>query len=459
MKQIRCALYPRVSTEEQFINGLSLSAQHKDLTDYANRMGYLIVGVYPDEGISARKPVSKRPALLKLLEDVKKDKIDIILVTKLDRWFRNIKEYQTTEEILQKHNCHWKTIYEDYDTSTANGQMVVNIMLAVAQNECDRTSERIKTVFRHKVMNGEHVTGAAPYGYISVNKKLQKDPETRHITEDIFAFYFSCFSKRKTVLYITNKYKEHPLCPTKYQVNRILSKDQYAGIYQGKRDYFPAYITEDQYKTICEHSDSRTYPNDPNPYIFSGLIMCPFCNLKLHGFKKKQKLKNGSYSQYRRYRCNKKFSGHSNIGVCITEHVVEEYMLEHLCPELNNRIYELKKTAAKGNSSSREQLTKIRAEIDRLNLLFQKGRISEEYYDTEYERLSKKEAMLADPVDIDDLIRKHEQIQLNFTGNWLELYNKLDIEHKNAFWKRIIKNIYIDKDTHKICGFSFIHEV
>lgn len=64
MKQLRCALYPRVSTEEQFVNGLSLDAQRKDLTDYANRMGYLIVGVYPDEGISARKPVSKRPAIL-----------------------------------------------------------------------------------------------------------------------------------------------------------------------------------------------------------------------------------------------------------------------------------------------------------------------------------------------------------------------------------------------------------
>ena len=74
MKQIRCALYPRVSTEEQFVHGLSMSAQTKDLTDYANRMGYKIVGVYADEGVSARKPVSKRPALLRLLEDVKLNK-------------------------------------------------------------------------------------------------------------------------------------------------------------------------------------------------------------------------------------------------------------------------------------------------------------------------------------------------------------------------------------------------
>ena len=94
---------------------------------------YTIVGYYADEGISARKPMKHRHGLLRLLEDVKRDKIDMILVTKLDRWFRNIKDYNITEEILQAHNCHWKTIFENYDSSTANGQMVINIMLSVNQ--------------------------------------------------------------------------------------------------------------------------------------------------------------------------------------------------------------------------------------------------------------------------------------------------------------------------------------
>ena len=75
---IRCALYPRVSTEEQHMNGLSLPAQRQALEEYAERMNYQIAGIYADEGISARKPVSKRPALLRLLQDVKKNKIDKI---------------------------------------------------------------------------------------------------------------------------------------------------------------------------------------------------------------------------------------------------------------------------------------------------------------------------------------------------------------------------------------------
>ena len=96
-KVLRCAIYIRVSTEEQHLNGLSLPAQKKALTEFANANNYNIVGYYADEGISARKPMKYRKGLLQLLEDVKKDKIDMILVTKLDRWFRNIKDYNITE--------------------------------------------------------------------------------------------------------------------------------------------------------------------------------------------------------------------------------------------------------------------------------------------------------------------------------------------------------------------------
>ncbi len=449
MKQLRCALYPRVSTEEQFIHGLSLPAQTKDLTDYANRMGYQIVDIYADEGVSARKPVSKRPALLRLLRDVQANKIDIILVTKLDRWFRNIKEYQATQEILEKHNCYWKTIFEDYDTSTANGQMVVNIMLAVAQNECDRTSERIKVVFEHKVRNREHVTGAAPYGYVTVNKKLVKDPETESIVDDIFHFYFSCFSKRKTIYYIDDKYENHPKRPSQHQTNRILSSDLYAGIYQGMENYYPAYITKEQLQMLQNISDTKSYPHTQEPYIFSGLISCPVCGATMTGFLKKQKLKDGSISFYKRYRCQRKLNQHSG-GACISETVVEAYMLDHICGNLSDVI-----CALQAASKRKSRTPAIKAEIERLNLMYQKGRITEEYYENQYETLS---AALREETEnnIHEKIEKYTTLKKNFSGNWLELYQMLDPAHKNTFWKRTVKRIYVDEKTHKINNFSFV---
>lgn len=449
MKQLRCALYPRVSTEEQFLHGLSLPAQVKDLTDYANRMGYKIVDIYADEGVSARKPVSKRPALLRLLRDVEQDKIDLILVTKLDRWFRNIKEYQVTQEILDRHHCYWKTIFEDYDTSTANGQMVVNIMLAVAQNECDRTSERIKVVFDHKIRNGEHVTGAAPYGYILVDKKLQKDPETQQIVEDAFQFYFSCFSKRKTVFYILDKYQDHPKKPTQYQVNRILSMDLYAGIYQDFDDYYPAYVTKEEMKMIQNMTDTKVYHNTTEPYIFSGLIICPGCHTKLTGYVKKHKCKDGSITKHKYYRCSKKFSRHS--APCISETRIEKYMMERLCQELGTVICRIESSASKKRTG---KAPSIRAEMDRLNTMYQKGRISDEYYEAQYTALETELASDQGPSDWDKL-EKYSALKKELSGNWIDLYNELDAAHKNAFWRRIVKEVYIDDTTHEISGFSF----
>lgn len=448
MKKIRCALYPRVSTEEQFLNGLSLDAQHKDLTDFANRMGYEIVGIYPDEGVSARKPVSKRPALLRLLEDVKQDKIDIILVTKLDRWFRNIKEYQTTEEILQAHNCYWKTIYEDYDTSTANGQMVVNIMLAVAQNECDRTSERIKAVFEHKKRKQEHLNGPVPFGYKNVNKHLQKDAETSEIVDEIFRYYFACFSKRATISYILSTYGDNS--PTSYQINNILSSEIYAGMRYGRTGYCEPYITVEQHTQILATCQAKTYAASKEPYLFSQLIVCPHCGRKLIAFTRRHKCKDGSVTTAKRYRCDQKQRSHT--APCLTEHIVESYMLEHLAPQLERDIFELKEME-KASKKPQDNTLKIKSEIERLNFLFQKGRISIEYYDKEYSNLEKRLSSAArkNLATLD----AYTSIQKELVGNWKKIYNELDYAHKKIFWKRIVKEIYVDPDTHKVCGFSF----
>ena len=187
---LRAALQPRVSTDEQVRKGDSLDAQEEALIKYANEHNMKIVGIYRDEGHSARKPVLKRPTMLHLLEDVKAGKIDVILFTKLDRWFRNVSEYHAIQKILEKHNVVWQAILEDYQTATADGRLKVNIMLSVAENESDRTSERIKFVFDAKLAKKE-VFFNLPYGYkaemIDGVRRAVKDSEVEHILPTRFS--------------------------------------------------------------------------------------------------------------------------------------------------------------------------------------------------------------------------------------------------------------------------------
>ena len=93
----RLACYPRVSTEEQKLRGLSIEAQREALDAWAEASGVQVAGHYIDAGISARKSAAKRPELQRLLSDVEAGLIDLVVFTKLDRWFRNIAEYYKCE--------------------------------------------------------------------------------------------------------------------------------------------------------------------------------------------------------------------------------------------------------------------------------------------------------------------------------------------------------------------------
>ena len=164
MKEIkRVALYIRVSTDRQAKEGDSLEAQENALLEYCNKHNYIIVDKYIDGGESGQK--IKRTNLQRMLDDVKQDKIDLILMTKLDRWFRNIGDFYKVIEIIKKHKTDWKTIWEDYDTTTASGEFWLNMSLSMGQLEAKRTSERINSVFDYKYNVQKTVcTGQPPYG-------------------------------------------------------------------------------------------------------------------------------------------------------------------------------------------------------------------------------------------------------------------------------------------------------
>lgn len=450
----RCAIYIRVSTEEQHLNGLSLPAQRKALTEYAQNNGYTIVDCYADEGISARKSMKNRKELLRLLEDVKRNKIDMILVTKLDRWFRNIKDYNITEEILQAHNCYWKTIYENYDSSTANGQMVINIMLSVNQAECDRTSERIRAVLDYKRSIGEVTSGrCACYGYKVIDNRLVKDESVSDIVDDAYDHYRSCYSIRSTLRYLESKYGDR--APSHNKVDRLFKNETYAGKDKENYDYCEPYITYAEFQKFRQIRSVHTYSADTNnPYIFSSLIKCPWCGNNFTGYRKKQKLKSGGESIYIKYRCGNKFGRHS--GVHLTEYKIEEYMLTHVTARLEEELARVQMKTRKPQNKQKPDV--LRRELDRLNILFQKGRISETYYDEQYELLESK-LKECKGADKQLSLSAYDSLLSAFSGDWQEMYAKLDKPHKQAFWKSTIKSIEIDRETHQISGFNFLKEL
>lgn len=459
-KIIQCALYDRVSSDLQVRDGLSLDAQREALTNYANAHGYQIVDYYSDEGITARKKMQNRKELQRLLNDVKADKIDLILVTKLDRWFRNIKDYHNTQAILEAHSCNWKTIFEEYDTTTANGRFAINIMLSVNENECDRDSDRIKEVFAYKRRNGEVLSGAhASFGYRTENKKFIKDEKSKPIVEDFFRHYFTFFSKRKTVNYILQKYGENS--PSESTLMYMFKNPVYYGHAYGKDNFCDAYITKDQFDLIKKSGTLKVYEGNNDPYIFSGLIKCPLCGHNFSGYQHKTKKKSGKVYISPVYHCKTKQRSKllCQGGIDIYESTVEKYMLAHMEESIhelqNSRIAFCLQLQQDTGSNPMNELDRLQKELHRLNILFQKGRIEEAYYDNQYELLSSRIQGCKDMLDHASG-RSLEPLIDAFSGNWKETYQKLDKEHKRAFWHDKLESIQINPDTHKICGFKFL---
>lgn len=174
---LRVAIYIRVSTDKQVKDGDSMRDQLATGQKYIDsHENMILVDTYIDDGISGQK--LKRDDFQRLIDDVRAGRIDLIIFTRLDRWFRNLRHYLNTQDILDKHGVSWTAIEQPYfDTSTPHGRAFVNNSMIWAELEAQNDSDRILGVFDDKVDNGEVLSGSTPLGYTIVNKHLVPDDD------------------------------------------------------------------------------------------------------------------------------------------------------------------------------------------------------------------------------------------------------------------------------------------
>ena len=438
MNVLRAALLERVSTDEQAKFGDSLEAQHEILLDFANKNNMKIVGVYRDEGFSARKPVLKRPAMLELIEDVKAGKIDIIIFTKLDRFFRNVKEYYKIQEILERNRVTWKAVKEDYTTATSDGRLKINIWLSIAENEADRTSDRIKDVFNSKIMRKEAIIPAqnAPLGYTVMEidgvKRMVKDEETREIAEYFFNLALTA-SIRQAILQTESRFGIHREHKSWYN---MCHNEMYMGRYKGIEDYCEPYLTPSQFCEVSKYKGTRK-AKDNRAYLFSGLIICPVCNRRMTG----KFTNSGSGKEFYYYRCTNIITKRCEVKT-LSEKKAEKFVLENIKTELEKFILshevEQPKTPKKKSDS-----TKLKEQLRRVNVSYQAGNMEDNEYLAETKRIkamiekATREENQDGTVDVSAL---KEFLNSGFE----EIYDALEKEEKQRLWRSVIDELVYD---------------
>ena len=448
----RCAIYIRVSTSEQMMHGKSLEAQREYLTAYAKDHGMIPVGVYADEGKTARKELKKRKAIHALLEDVKAGKIDVILFWRLDRWFRNMSDFYKVQDILDEYGVHWISASEPgINMETRDGRLQLNVVLSIGQNEVDTTSERIKFVNEASIRQGKVIFGDAnmPRGYkvgiIDGKKCMVKDPDQEEMVNAFYDYFEKHQSKQGTLRYMQRNYD-----PTfSYGVLRtMLSSEFYKGTYRGI-PYCPAYVSEERWARLQQIS-KKNIKHAPSGriYYFSGLIRCPSCGQILCGTGCRSIInrKTGEKRDYCYYRCNRAMIDRicSNTHK-LSQNLIESYLLDNLEHEFEAykiRVEDIKQRKKKTPPVRTED--QIEKEMERLNILFQKGRVSWEYYSQEYDSLEKEKS------DLKNVIVEPEP-DYSFIESLLEkdfrgIYASLAPENKRSFWKNTIREIHLKND-------------
>lgn len=445
MTILRAGLYERVSTEEQAIRGYSIGTQIDNLTEYCEKNSLKIVDHYTDEGISGAKPPMKRPALKRLLEDVEAGKIDIILFTKLDRWFRSVKEYFKVQEILDKRGVQWKAIHENYDTTTANGQMAITIFLAVAQNERDKGAERVLAVLKNKRKNKEACFGGPhkPMGYMKQKDeegivRLVKDPEEEQMTQEFWNILVKQNNLAAAVRHMNNVYGVSKAHKTWL---RIARSPFYCGMWDGIEEFCEPYVSMEDWLMIQEMADRRRQDTRAKGvYLFSGMIRCPKCGNILCGTYK-HNVRKGEKYRYQSYRCRFKWTT-CEYKHSPSEKKIEKYLLKNLRTLLENEITAAEIEKAKPKPKPKTNIKALKERLRRLNVTYMAGNIDDGEYlkeDAELKALIAKAEQEAPPPER-DIEPLHEILQTDFE----KLYLTLTDEEKRRFWRGIIKEIVFD---------------
>jgi DNA invertase Pin-like site-specific DNA recombinase len=202
-RSVRCAIYTRVSTDaglDQAFN--SLDAQYDASEAYIRSQAHAgwssSKARYDDGGFSGGS--TDRPALQKLLADVRTRKINIIVVYKVDRLTRSLADFAKLVELFDAHGVSFVSVTQQFNTTTSMGRLTLNVLLSFAQFEREVTAERIRDKIAASKRKGLWVGGTVPLGYALNDGKLSVQPDEAKTVRLIFERYLKLGSVNRLVI-------------------------------------------------------------------------------------------------------------------------------------------------------------------------------------------------------------------------------------------------------------------
>ncbi|MFW5438817.1 recombinase family protein [Paenibacillus apiarius] len=455
---MRVGKYRRVSTDMQKEEGISLHTQDERLNSFAHSQGWFVVDDYADEGYSAKD--MNRPALQRLIEDMKQRKIDVLLVYRLDRLVRSVADLHELLKIMDQYDVKFKSCTEVFDTTNATGRLFITIIATLAQWERETIAERVFDNMLERSELGLRNGGPAPFGYA-----YNDDKELVQVQEEIKWVPF-IFNKYKTtgsqnIAKILNKRgiktKNGELW-SDFAVRYILRNPIYSGYVRWNRrsfakkkftgeDVIKKYqqasfqpiITKqewDETQELMKRRSQMAFRTD-NYYPFSGIAKCAKCGQNYSGASKLRK-KGGAH---RYYKC----AGRFRLGICdapvIGEEAIETALLE--CLDLPDFDLEYQDEKKIDREQLEKELSRIDGRINRLKELYIEGDIDKKKYKESIERMNEEKAVIISILESEEEEVTKEELSI-FIKNLKTTWHDLPHETKKAMISSLFSSLTVE---------------
>ena len=489
----KTAIYLRVSTEEQTHN-FSISSQKDLLLNHIKQNDLELSDQYVDDGYSGT--TMERPQLKRLLEDAKAKKFDLVLVYRVDRFFRSNKDLLTVTSLLQELGIAIKSISEPFDTVTSEGKLMLSVLGSFAEFERNSIVERSKHVKLRRLKEG-YYAGCRPkfgYDYDRETKKLTVNQKEAEIVRLIFKRYSepdgSILKVTRDLRAMGHKTKFGNEWETD-RVNAILRDETYTGIWYGNKNSskggkkprdewirmeVPRVISKDIFKRTQHLLDQRKIlakRNTKHEYLLSGLMRCGDCGSKLSGVTdNNNSLKNGKkYGPYTRqyYRCVSYALNRIEPRKTCRLRWIEGEELEEIVwgkieqiisnPYLVGKMIQAQYKETKGSGLNGElsrlqgEIRKVQKQEKRILGVFQEGIISKSQLKGQLDDITEKKGTLADKIaETEGRIRNKEQVKdkvaefSEFLSELKDKVKRLDLEKKKQILNLLKVRIAIGVD-------------
>lgn len=478
IRKEKVAIYCRVSSEDQVINGHSLSEQEERLRKLCEYKEYEIAGLYIDKGLSAKDV--NRPQFQRMLDDVKSGKINRIVALKLDRITRSIADLEKLVQFLEENKCNLECAYEEINTSNSNGRFFIRMLTILAQLEIERCSERT-LIGLSGALKQKH-TPACPYGYMKDNKKLVINENTAPTIKRIFDDYINGKSACKIAKDFTDE-KVDDRTWGSTTIDKILTNRIYIGEYEARKysksqkqilieDFAQPIITRDVWIEAQEQRVKNSHSHYiKHNYIFRQKLVCEHCNNLLVGTSGTSK--NKSVQLY--YRCTKcKQIKNINERKIETEFInliddifdfyslLDNTFIASTTINYDEEIKEIKsqlETINQKEENSKHILLEGLITSDELrdtlnNLSIQKEKLNIRLKDYEYQS--------SKLISLENACHKYnynegEFKKISHNVRYNHLWNKLDKTKKQMIVSKYIESIVLSKNSEKIFNIEKIN--